>query len=209
MNAGRVPPDFTSLFEELSTRAVGRLDGLLGEEVALQVRDEIVSLEAAGHFVPATVGRARHRDERIRADALLWLRPPAAAGVDLAADRPGIVALLAQLDAMREALSEVAMQRLVDVEVMATCYPPGGRYVRHVDRFADGSSRQFTFVYFLNPDWLRTDGGALRVLTPERRRIAARLDRLVLFHTPEVFHQVLTTHRPRYAVTGWFKTRDI
>ncbi|CAM9544677.1 unnamed protein product [Pylaiella littoralis] len=118
--------------------------------------------------------------------------------------------------------------------VQLASYPGDGRgYVRHRDtpESAQGSEeaeRKITALYYLNPDWKPPMGGELRVhldSTPEvevagrpRRAdgsggrtwdIEPVLDRLVLFRSDLVDHEVLPAFSPRLAVTLWFYGRQL
>jgi SM-20-related protein len=58
-------------------------------------------------------------------------------------------------------------------------------------------------IYYLN-DWRTGDGGELCVHeTDGTRRIAPELDRLVLFLSEKVEHEVADTRSTRLAVTAW------
>ncbi len=105
-------------------------------------------------------------------------------------------------------------------------YPGDGkRYVRHRDAFPpdeqapDGkktkleSVRCLTVIYYLNAEWEPSQGGELRLFLGngdgEERTwdVAPLLDRVVVFRSDVVEHEVLATHGPRYALTCWFYGR--
>ena len=115
----------------------------------------------------------------------------------------GLAALATLLSEIRVHLGEKAFLRLDHTEMMASHYPIGGFYAPHVDRFHGSSERFFTFVYFLNPEWLPAHGGELHIISPQSLTIEPLMGRLVLFHTPEVMHEVLKSLKSRFAVTGW------
>jgi hypothetical protein len=108
------------------------------------------------------------------------------------------------------------------------CAQPGGgaRYVRHLDAFkADGggSTRRMTAIYYVNPAWREEDGGHLRLylgrpdaasssrcvdssssVAGDRYWDVAPLgDRLLVFHSEHVEHEVLPSFAHRYAITMW------
>ncbi|CAM9405116.1 unnamed protein product, partial [Laminaria digitata] len=113
-------------------------------------------------------------------------------------------------------------------------YPGDGRgYVRHRDtpktaQDSEEAERKITALYYLNPDWEESMGGQLRVHIASGRgegkggaldagvRSGGRmwdiepvLDRLVLFRSDLVDHEVLPAFAPRLAVTLWFYGRQL
>jgi hypothetical protein len=109
---------------------------------------------------------------------------------------------------------------------MVTCYPgqdsDESRYSKHYDN-ANCNGRRVTCIYYVNTGWKRTHGGALRLYTrssddfddnhgdgdDEDRALITdvepTMDRLVLFYSDtRVLHEVLPTHRDRFAFTVWF-----
>ncbi len=197
---------FDRVFGALSEHGVAIWESPLSSAIAEVVRGEVAQLAATDHFRPAMVGRGprKRRIPEVRADRLCWLVPSEDEDDhELFAVRPGLRALRAFVDDVRRGLSERARTSLPTVEMMATHYPPGTFYKAHIDQFVGGTERVFTFVYFLNPGWRPPDGGLLTIRRPGAQEIEPRLGRFVLFHTPEVLHEVTVTQRDRYAITGW------
>ena len=89
-------------------------------------------------------------------------------------------------------------------------YPGGGeRYVRHRDAFQGQSNRRVTAIYYANLDWRPEHGGLLRLHLEEGTQdVEPTLDRLVVFLSERVEHEVLPSHAPRLALTAWFYGRD-
>jgi SM-20-related protein len=174
-------------------------DGLLGAEVAALVRAEAEAL-AAG-LRPARTGKDRRLDPATRGDDIGWL--DAAAG-------PGIATLFERFEAIRSALNRGAYLGLRRFEVQLARYGGGAAvYARHRDAFAGANERVATAIYYLNPSWSTADGGALRLHLAEGPvDVAPLLDRLVLFLSERVEHEVLPVHHPRLAITAWYR-RDL
>jgi hypothetical protein len=62
-----------------------------------------------------------------------------------------------------------------------------------------------TAIYYANPVWCPEDGGALRLHGDEGPiDVAPILDRLLVFLSERVEHEVLPAVTPRRAVTAWF-----
>lgn len=215
-------PELVLTLDDLATtlHATGAAvwDDALSPAIAATIRREVLALWAAERFVPATVGRARHLRPDVRGDDICWLLPAAhdngdggAKETDDGADsfglNTGLYALRALLSDIRGVMSKRAFVHLDETEMLASHYPMGGFYVPHVDRFVGTSNRFFTFVYFLNTDWVAADGGELHIMGTGEQSIAPRLGRLALFYTPEVLHEVVVTQTDRFAVTGWLGKR--
>lgn len=189
-------------------------DQALSPHLAECVRAEVLALRAGGRFVPATVGKARRHRPDIRSDEICWLLPECAPAltsptafiaptVDPFLAQPGLFALRALLEVIRCRMSQDAFVFLDETEMLASHFRPGASYVPHVDRFRGTTDRVFTFVYFLNLNWIETDGGKLHLMGEGEQLIAPIHGRLALFHTPDLLHEVTVTSVDRFAVTGW------
>ena len=96
-------------------------------------------------------------------------------------------------------------------KVMCTVYPgEGAGYRYHCDN-PNANGRRLTGILYLNPGWKKGDGGELRVFhgppreKEEREIVAPLMARLLLFWSDKrVPHEVLASHRMRYACTVWF-----
>jgi SM-20-related protein len=195
-------------------------DDLLGRPVAMGVRDAIEALAEAGRLRPAGLGReaARRLDEAVRSDVITWVTPD---------DAPELGPLWNTFLALRDALNRDAYLGLYQMEAQAACYPAGAAgYRRHRDAFAatPGArpNRRVTAIYYANPGWRPEDGGALRLYRErgdgtdaagrptdaEPVDVAPLLDRLLVFLSERIEHEVLPTRAPRWAVTAWFRPRD-
>lgn len=178
------------------------LDGFMGREVARALHGEVLNLFASGLGRPAAVGRGAVKQQApaIRQDEIVWL--------DEHLSPPGVGRFLDEVEKLRQALNRLAYLGVHRVECHAAHYRPGAFYKAHRDSFAEGVNRLISFVYFLNPDWTTADAGELRLLSPEERDITPLLDRLVLFNSRTVLHEVLPTRADRYTLTGWMSGRD-
>lgn len=188
----------------LGERGVIVRDGLLGAAPALGLHRELEALARAGRLRPAGVSRgASYRvDTDTRGDEIAWLAPGEAP--------PALGLLCASFAALREALNREAYLGLDRTELQLARYPGGGaRYRRHRDAFPGHSNRRVTATYYANPRWHPDDGGFLRLyLADGSVDVEPILDRLVLFLSERVEHEVLPSFAPRLAVTAWFYGRD-
>ncbi len=92
-------------------------------------------------------------------------------------------------------------------------------YVRHLDISSDRTNthhRMVTAVYYMNTLWKDGDGGCLRVYCTPNDDVSSTLepypivdvepfsDRLVIFRSDKVEHEVLHNVKMRMALTMWF-----
>ena len=124
---------------------------------------------------------------------------------------PAVAALLARLDLLRAELAAALWLPLDRVELQLARYTrPGARYARHRDTFRASDDRRITAVYYLNPAWIPAHGGCLRMHLDGAGPldVAPLLDRLVVFASASVDHEVLPVHAPRLALTAWMGRDD-
>ena len=121
--------------------------------------------------------------------------------------------LLEVLDNLKEDLNTLhPLDELT--EIMYVYYPEDGYYKKHVDAEKDSVSciRKYSFCLYLQTDWQVAHGGCLRLYdTSELINVVdvpPRAGTLVLFASDQVPHEVLTTHKERYAIVGWFLASD-
>ena len=204
-------PDFALTDAEihsLDERGWFLRDTAMGHRAAMEVHDAVEALAAAGRLRPAGLGRgvAYRVDAAVRGDAIAWIAPDEAS--------PELSALRAAFAGLRDALNCGAYLGLDRVEIQVARYPgAGAAYGRHRDVFGDSPggrpTRRVTAIYYANPGWRPEDGGALRLHVGEGWiDVAPVLDRLFVFLSERVEHEVLPARLPRRAVTAWFRARD-
>ncbi|EPX61034.1 oxidoreductase, 2OG-Fe(II) oxygenase family [Cystobacter fuscus DSM 2262] len=179
-------------------------EGFLGESEARALLVEARACVEAGRLRPAGIRRGADLtlDRSTRGDFITWVEPGEA---DTAFGR-----LRDTYTALGEALSAGAYLGLGRFDLQLAWYPGGGeRYARHADAFPGQSNRRVTAIYYLNPEWTPEHGGLLR-LYPEGGPVDVepRLDRLVVFLSERIEHEVLPARAPRLALTAWFYGRD-
>jgi SM-20-related protein len=176
-------------------------DRFLGEASALALREAVEALREGGRFLPAGLSRggAYRIDPAVRGDAITWLAP----------ELPGLEDLFSSFTALRDGLNEAAYLGLDRFDVQAAFYPgEGAHYARHRDAFPGQGNRRLTAICYLNPAWRPEHGGALRLfLDTGPLDVAPVLDRLVVFLSERVEHEVLPAYAPRLAATAWFYGR--
>jgi SM-20-related protein len=171
-------------------------DGWLGPERAAAIARAAAAQDG---FRPAAMSRGRRLEPDVRGDELVWLDAPP----------PPLALLVDAFSGLMAELNASAWLGLGRLEVQLARYPGGGaRYARHVDAFLGRESRVVTAIYYLNPDWRPEHGGWLRLHLDRSVDVEPILDRLVVFLSARVEHEVLPAHAPRLAATAWYRRRD-
>lgn len=177
-------------------------DGFLGRDVALAVRADALRWYSEGKLKRAGVGRGgEHRlDVSIRGDSIAWVTREEAT--------PGLVPLWDAFEALRTELNEKAYLGLRRFELQLACYPGHGeRYAKHRDAFGHDDNRRLTAIVYLNPEWRPEHGGQLRVHAGGVLDVAPVIDRLIVFTSAKVEHEVLPSFADRWAATAWYSAR--
>ncbi|MFP2933650.1 2OG-Fe(II) oxygenase [Pyxidicoccus sp. 3LG] len=190
--------------EGLGTRGYFIRSAFLGEARAREVRDAALAREASGVLHPAGIRRGADRthDTSVRGDLIGWVVP-----------EPGtpLGVLWEGFRELGEALTSGAYLGLGRFDVQLACYPGGGaHYARHRDAFPGQSNRRATAIWYANPGWAPEHGGVLR-LYPEGSApvdVEPTLDRLVVFLSERIEHEVLPAFAQRLALTAWYYGRD-
>lgn len=192
------------IIDDLVTHGWSQQPVFLPQTLTAELAQECRARSIAGELAPAAIGRGGGQivNEGIRSDHILWLE----AGQSAAGDQ-----YLALLNELRQALNRELFLGLEELECHFALYPPGGYYLRHLDRFRDDDCRTVTVVAYLNaPDWLPKHGGALRLHLPDGPQDVVPLGgTLICFMSDRIEHEVLPATRPRLSLTGWFRRRPL
>jgi len=111
------------------------------------------------------------------------------------------------IDGLRLALSRELFITLNGYEFHFALYPEGAFYKAHFDQFQHRDNRTLSFVLYLNEHWIQGDGGELKIHKPVEHLVEPIFNRLVLFRSDTVLHEVLPANRPRKSLTGWLLKR--
>ncbi len=163
--------------------------------------DECAQLYTTRQFHPARVGLERTAS-LLRTDRTHWFVPDSLTTPQQVFSR--------RLDALRSVLNRRLMLGLVDSEAHYAAYPPGGGYARHRDCLRDSDARVVSAVFYLNPAWHDSDGGALRLYLPRGHHdIAPQGGTLALFLSAQFDHEVLPPARTRFSIACWLRQRQL
>ena len=175
-------------------------DGFLGRAPALALRGFARSLLARGALHESALGRTGDHDPSMRGDLTHF--------VNEGLRRRALGPLTRALDGLALSLGRDAWLPVGERQIQLACFPGGGtRYAKHRDAFraGPGRARRVTAIFYLNDAWLPADGGPLRLHLDEGKRdIAPELDRVVVFLSARVQHEVMPVFRERLALTSWF-----
>lgn len=177
------------------------IDNFLPENYSTQLYNLAQSNYAAGEFKQARVGHNPKQEQIIRRDQTLWLDQ----GTDQAVD-----IYFAYMQDLARVVNQTLFLGLAHFEAHFAVYQPGDFYRKHRDQFDQSSARKLSCVYYLNPTWQPSFGGALQLYDQQDKPLQTVLpcaNRLICFNS-KLPHEVCVTHQPRYSIAAWFKTRS-
>lgn len=151
-------------------------------------------------FRPATTKASESAVKEIRSDRIYWLDEQDTSLFDIEKQT------LQQLNYLRNQLQDYFRVSLTNLETHFAIYEKGEKYVRHCDTTSQNNKRVFSFVLYLNQNWLETDGGQLLGYEQENIlfRVQPQIGQMILFKS-DLEHEVLPAFRKRYSLTGWIR----
>lgn len=203
-----VERELEALFGQLAEQGFSMQDGLLPPELIEDLYEEGLRGWKDGRFQEARVGATQRPQHipAIRGDTIQWLEPHC--GESSAQSR-----FLDWTETLRHQLNRAFYLGLQRSEFHFARYATGRGYARHVDQHRGQPHRRITLILYLTPDWRAGDGGELCLYDPrdpekEWRRLLPEHGRLVLFRSELFPHAVRPARRPRWSVTGWFRSDE-
>ncbi|WP_158971546.1 2OG-Fe(II) oxygenase [Paraglaciecola sp. L3A3] len=189
-----------TIAEYLTIKGFVMLADFLPAELAQLLLEEAQNL-ATNKFTIAGIGRKTDQqiNTRIRTDKTLWLNGTS----------EGQRQYLEFMELLRIGLNRRLFMGLFDFESHFSHYKDGDFYKTHIDAFKGQSNRILSTVYYLNHDWLKTDGGEL-VLYAEKDNSVADIilpvfNQCVIFLSDVFPHEVKVSHKDRFSIAGWFR----
>ncbi len=153
-------------------------------------------------MVPAGTGNSPlvQYDRSVRSDKICWLDPTTGDEHE--------AAFFVLMDAFILHLNASCYTGITGYEFHYALYESGSFYKKHLDQFRNNSSRKFSMIMYLNPDWQAADGGELCIYTEAGAvLIAPEKGKSVFFRSDELQHEVLIAHKRRMSITGWLTSR--
>lgn len=200
------------MIDELAVNGYSISDQVFSQELCLELRKDILTLQEGQEFEKASIGHQNSKQIRseIRGDFIFWLDQ--APSKLIGARTPGEASqkALHLLEEIRTTLNQQLFLGLQRFEAHFAHYPPNAGYHKHWDNHRGLNHRRITFVLYLN-DWREENGGELAVFSPDNEnelmfKVAPQMGRLIVFRSEVFPHQVLESFADRYSLTGWFRT---
>ena len=115
------------------------------------------------------------------------------------------------MEELRIGLNRLLFLGLFDYESHYAIYGAGTGYGKHSDVLNGQNNRILTTVLYLNEDWQARDGGELILFAPAGDTAIATVmptfGTMIIFLSDGAPHEVLTAHRTRRSIAGWFRGR--
>lgn len=195
------------LSDGLASRGFAVWPGFLQKSEASEIRNELLELDEKGHFKAASVGRGTTQTltSDVRCDRTHWFEPERLTSPQRL--------LWSKLEGVRQHLNRTLQLGLWDLEGHYAIYPPGGFYVRHLDRFRSDDARAVSIVVYFNEDWRPELGGQLKLyVTPEGAPESVSVVQpvagtLACFLSGSIEHEVAQSTETRLSFAGWLRRR--
>jgi SM-20-related protein len=109
---------------------------------------------------------------------------------------------------LRDHLNRTCFLSLTETECHAACYEPGTFYQAHLDSRPGGNRRTISFSHYLSERAEGESGGCLRCHSDDSAPvdIEPSFDRLVVFRSRTLLHEVMPVVSQRLSMTGWMST---
>lgn len=194
---------FEQLIEGILEVQYGFCNDFLEKKTTTGLRQNILNARELGLMRPAGVGRKANfqKNEQIRGDVIQWIEN------DTVNEHE--VAFLTKVQAFILHLNHSCYTSINDFEFHYAYYEIGSFYKKHLDQFRSEGGRKFSLVFYLNDDWLTTDGGNIRLYLKNNieKDLYPNSGKCVFFKSDELEHEVKPSEtRYRLSVVGWLKS---
>lgn len=191
-----------NIIQQLVEQRFAIIDNVLPDEVIQNLRQEIMTADEENQLLYAKISQQKLQENTIRSDVIQW--------IDESQPSNALKTYLTFLEQLRLAVNQEFQLGLFQHEIHYSLYRTGSFYKKHVDQFAHNTSRQLSFILYLNEQWQRDDGGSLVLYDKNNVQLAEvspQANRFICFFS-DLPHEVLVTNRTRLSITGWFKIRN-
>lgn len=186
--------------EPLRRNGVLICDEFLSTDLYRHICDDFDFKRERGLFRGAywgTPGQLKE-DSDVRGDQILWWEDDTVCAAQ--------TEFLSRVQKIESRMNQEFFLGLRDLEIHYACYPGGSRYEKHFDNPHGANRRVISGVFYLNSNWNSAHGGDLVFSRGER--IHPKGNRLVLFLSQEIEHEVEETTVIRKSIVMWFR-RDV
>ncbi|MBK9337736.1 MAG: 2OG-Fe(II) oxygenase [Lewinellaceae bacterium] len=191
---------FEALIDGVLARHYGTVKHFVPPALVAALREHLLATFRSGAMKPAGTGRLSTYDQNlaVRGDVIHWLEKDHNAAEKM---------FLEHIEQFIAYLNRTCYTGINAYEFHYALYPTGHFYKRHRDQLQSDAGRKFSFVLYLNEDWLPENEGCL-VLYPEGQppvRVLPEGGHSVFFRADELEHEVAPANRPRLSIAGWLK----
>ena len=192
---------FNELIDSYLASQVGIAKDFLNSALAAHLTQNLHDLYCGRQLLSAGTGNDQiiNHDKQLRSDKIYWL--------DRIHNDPYENDFFNLVDLFVAYLNRTCYAGITGYEFHYALYEKGSFYGRHLDHFKHNGNRAFSMIMYLNKDWVRADGGELRIYHPGKLQDIEPLNgKSVFFKSADLEHEVLLTNKPRMSITGWLKT---
>jgi SM-20-related protein len=192
---------FDLLIDNYLNDQIGIDTGFLNESLSKGLQQNIIHLQENGLMANAGIGNELISDtaQKMRGDTIYWM--------DKSHDNQYEQEFLQLAEDFITRLNQTCYAGINAYEFHYAVYDEGSLYKRHKDQFKNDNNRKFSFISYLNENWLEEDGGQLWVYPNDSIiKILPHAQTAVFFKSDEIEHEVTMANRPRMSITGWFKS---
>ena len=191
---------FDTLIDSFIENKIGIAQHFLSESLALHLKENLVFLYRDSQLKSA--GTGEHTVLKInnlsRGDKIHWL--------DRKNNNIHENTFFDLMDDFVLYLNANCYTGIKSYEFHYTLYEKGSFYIKHLDQFRNNDSRKFSMIFYLNLDWVASDGGELCIHFGNKKiNISPNSGKTVFFQSNELEHEVLLTNKARMSITGWLK----
>lgn len=186
------------IFDTLADNGYAVVDNFFPENLYFSLKNYLHELSYADRMRRAGIGAQQdfQLNKSIRGDSIFWLDPASTSEV--------IQEFFKMIEELKSDLNRNFFLSLSGYEFHFAHYPPGTFYKRHSDQFRERNNRLITVIFYFNDNWKQTDGGELKIFLEDEEKLVAPLgNRMLIFRSELIEHEVLKTNMDRYSLTGW------
>jgi SM-20-related protein len=193
--------NFDALIDGYLLNTIGISERFLSDELSKNLSSTLLELYKEDKLKTAKTGNdnATNLNVLIRNDKIFWL--------DKIHNNASENAFLQLIDRFVLHLNSTCYTGITSYEFHFAMYEEGSFYKKHFDQFKSNASRQYTMIFYLNPDWKIADGGELCVYFKDEttQKIAPTNGKSIFFKSSELEHEVMLSNAKRMSITGWLK----
>lgn len=192
---------FDTLIDSYLANKVGIDKGFLTQKLSRGLQQNIRQLQQDETMTQAGIGNAELKDnnQKMRSDKICWL--------DKSNNNVYEQEFLELAEDFIGHLNGTCYTGINGYEFHYALYEEGSFYKRHIDQFQSDNKRKFSFINYLNEDWLDADGGQLYLYQDDAvQKIQPESKTAVFFKSDEMEHEVVRCNRSRMSISGWLKS---